>query len=540
MPRIDCLRADHTSNGAHFPLFIGFMTASDLSTYAAAPQFSEATPHEVIAGNITATPVREWQRPIDKARAAEISRIFSKNSEIMPNAVLLAAPNPERVQLSAQGGNLWTLELSSGADAPLWILDGQHRIAGLAQANSPDEIPFVLLAGQGASGTYQESTFAKIFAQVTTTAEGLHPLHDEWLKFAFRLGQYDATSPNDGLKNAQQAKAMEAVIALCHERYLDDAMSTANPFFDRIAFNPQSSTRRSPSPVIGPANGGFTLDATSFQQLIYSSYYGSKSLPHGEVDPRTVARNIGFAYEALIDCHKVAQRGDSVLLNLAGTAGAKGHKALQEGFLHGVLRYIASSGSPSDWSPVLQQRAFASTDWRYSSWATGTRSGSEGTLNKKLARSVFDSLFSENLSALYLPGVAAPASVNLADYFKGDAGWGLQVQGRRRGKSGRLTQFSGTLDPSTSLTAGTSKTYLDIGKHRTLSFGQTTSNVLSVDVADVARPFERHWTYRGLRAGLDLTEKTHLHSKPAEIRFDLTFYGGVRKDVTLAIEWEGA
>jgi DGQHR domain-containing protein len=538
MPTIDCLRADHVSENDTFPLFIGFMSAQELRQVATAPQFDTKTPHEVIAGNISATPVREWQRPIDSDRVDEIARIFARQYELMPNAVLLAAPDPSRVTFTAQGGSLWTLDFPAPNDTPpLWILDGQHRIAGLSMANSVDQIPFVLLASQGNSALYQDSTFAKIFAQVTTTAEGLHPLHDEWLQFAFRLGKYDATSPTQGLKNAQQAKAMAAVVALCHTRHLDTAGTKANPFFDRIAFNPGAPSRRTPSPVIGPISGGFALDASSFQQLVYSSYYGSNALPSGEATPEVVAHNVGQAYTALVEAHKAAHRAESVLLNTAGAAGAKGHKALQEGFLHGVLRYLAIHGPTDDWSAVLERRAFRSTDWRSSSWATGTRSGTEGTLNKKMARSIFETLFSVNLSALYLPGVDPGATVNLADYFKGDIGWGIELQGRRRSDSGRLTKYSGTLDPRVKIVAGTSKAYLDLGDHRTVSIGVRTPNVISVEVADVKRPFESNWTYRGLLAGLDLDPNAHLHTRPAEIRLNITFYGGVQKDAILAIEW---
>lgn len=538
MTRIDCLRAVHHANGGTYPLFIGFMTAKDLSELAVAPHFNVSTPHEVIAGNILATPVREWQRPVNPERVREIARIFSHQQEIMPNAVLLAAPDPSRIDLTCTGGSLWTLDVKPQAEEPpLWILDGQHRIAGLSQVAPTGEIPFVLLAGQGASSTYQESTFAKIFAQVTTTAEGLHPLHDEWLRFAFNLGKYDEGSLTSGIRNERHVQSMRAVVELCHQRYLDDGATRANPFFDRIAFNPKSTARTSSSPIVGPTSGGFTIDAVAFEGLIHRSYFGSRSNPGGELSPLTIARNLGLAYEALVECHKTSQRLESVFLNQAGSAGSKGHKALQEGFLHGVLRHLAVRGEPADWPTVLRQRAFDTSDWRYTSWATGSRSGSEGTLNKKLARSVFEHLLVGDVKSLFSPAATAPASVNLADYFKGDVGWGIEVQARRRNAAGRMAQYSHTLDRSTTLQAGTSKSYLRIGTHRTLSVGATTSNILAVEIADVARPFERNWTYKALRAGLDLKEGLHLHVEPEEIRFDLTFYGGVRKDVVLAIQW---
>jgi DGQHR domain-containing protein len=383
--RVDCLRAEHWVGTDRFPLFIGFMTASQLAAIAEAPQFSLTTDHEVIAGNVTAVPVREWQRPIDRERVDEIARIFAAEAEIMPNAVLLAAPDPTRLRLSSQGaGDLWLLEIPTitGEPKPIWVLDGQHRIAGLAKSTTPAKTPFVLLASHGHSAKYQESTFAKIFAQVTTTAEGLHPLHNEWLTFAFALGQYDDTNPIFGHANARHQKSMETAVHLCHERHLDAARTASNPFFNRVAFNPKSIKRKAPSPQVGPVAGGFQMDATMVERLVFTSYFGHKDMPAGPLTAREVASQIGYAYEALVSCHPGADRARSVFLSPVGSPGALGHRALQEGFLHGVLRHLTRNGAPSDWPTVLRSRAFDKTDWTDKSWGHAARGGAEGNLNK--------------------------------------------------------------------------------------------------------------------------------------------------------------
>jgi DGQHR domain-containing protein len=529
--KVDCLRAEHVVGNDLYPIFIGFMTAAELSKYAEAPQFGLSTDHEVIAGNITSTPVREWQRPVDDERVEEIARIFGSSTEIMPNAVLLAAPDPSKIKLSGHGGKAWQLELAKSAGKkPLWILDGQHRIAGLAASQSDSEIPFVLLASHGTSSNYQDSTFAKIFAQVTTTAEGLHPLHDGWLTFAFRLGKYDPTSPAGALKNSQH------VVSLCHERHLDTAKTQANPFFNRIAFNPGSFKRTSPSPSIGPIGGGFNIDANEFQTIAFKSYY-SKSLPAGKLPPDELAVEIGRAYEALVASHKPAQRADSVLLNSAGTTGAKGHKALQEGILHGFFRYVAQFGAPTDWLDVMKQRAVDTTDWRASSWSSASRTGTQGTTNRKLAKAVFDALFSKDLGALFLPGSHIPAKFDLRKYFGGDIGWGVEIQGRRMGPKGNKVAFSGSQDPHTRLESGVVLANLDVGALRMVASGKATPSVVAVTVADIGRPFEKNWTFQSIKAGTELDTKSHLHSNPIRLRFDLTFYGGLSRYVELEIDW---
>ena len=72
---------------------------------------------------------------------------------------------------------------------------------------------------------------AKIFAQVTTKAEPLDDLHNEWLTFAFELSEYDPASiPNVNEKD----DSMIAVAELCRKHSID---GNPNPFFNQIKFN---------------------------------------------------------------------------------------------------------------------------------------------------------------------------------------------------------------------------------------------------------------------------------------------------------------
>lgn len=525
--RTQCLRTEHVVGNDHYPIFIGFMTAGNLQSIAEAPAFALTTPHQQIAQNASASPVVEWQRPLDTDRVAKISQVFATATEIMPNAVLLAAPDPASIQVGHAGqGNLFNVAIAVRSPKPLVILDGQHRIAGMAAAQPHAEIPFVLLASHDQSALYQDSTFAKIFAQVTTTAEGLHPLHNEWLTYAFDLDKYDLADPSSGQTSAKHKKSMAAVIALCTSQHLDQARSIANPFFNRVAFNPENMKRKAPSPQIGPVRGGFQYDATTWESIIYSSYYGSKSIPAGLIPPDELALEIARAYEGLVACHQSAALATSVLLTQAGTTGGTGHKALQDGFVHGVLRYLAEHGAPVDWHSELQARGFQSTDWSAQLWA-GSRTGEVQTLNKNIARETFGALLGGTSASLFLGNVSAPSPLDLNAYFTGAIGAGIEVQGRRVNAQNKKIRLAAT-DPRDRIISGQIQTRLNVGPSGMVCLGPVTPNVQSVVVKDDARPYERDWSYSNLKKGVLLTP-TVKHSNPLKVIFEITFYGGVQR-----------
>jgi DGQHR domain-containing protein len=504
------------------------MTAGDLQSIAAAPHFELTTAHRQIAEDARATPVQHWQRPLDVDRAARIAHIFASANEIMPNAVLLAAPDHSQISLEHSGqGNLWVLKVDVSETKSLVVLDGQHRIAGLSAAQPTAEIPFVLLASHGQSGQYQDTTFAKIFAQVTTTAEGLHPLHNEWLTFAFDLDKYYVNDPQNGAANKKHKLAMKTGMEMCTSRWLDQSQSKSNPFFNRVAFNPESTKRTTPSPAVGPVSGGFQYDATTWQGMIHASYFGSTTIPAGELSPRDLAIQLGFAYEALVGCHQVSTKSTSVFLNQAGTSGGHGHKALQDGFVHGVLRYIAEHGAPADWLVALQSRGFDTTDWSSNNWQTGvTRTGATQTLNKKMARQIFGQLFGKDVASLFLPNVIPPSHLDLNAYFLGRIGTGIEVQGRRMNPTNQSKIRQANTDPRAYLMSTQMQTRLDIQSCPIVTLGPTTPNVQEVIVRDIARPYDLDWSYSNIKSGIILTQQLK-HKNPLLIDFVVTGYGGI-------------
>lgn len=205
---ISCLQTFVTSGNSTYPIFVGFASAQDIRRIAEAPSFRTSTPHDTIAKNTLTPPIRDWQRPIDQARVNEISNLFNTPGEFMPNPVLLCqnvnlsqSPITIQQQLSNPNGmptGIWNVVVPILSDGfPLWIIDGQHRIAGLAQSQqAANPIPVVLLLNQE-SAVYTGPTVAKLFAQVTTSATKLDPLHNEWLTFAFALGNYSQSNSVD-------------------------------------------------------------------------------------------------------------------------------------------------------------------------------------------------------------------------------------------------------------------------------------------------------------------------------------------------------
>ena len=141
----------------------------------------------------------------------------------MPNPVLLAGQPGARISVTQQRLHDSVTEIfeitvdvpAEGEEPPLWILDGQHRVNGLARSTRKhNPIPLVLLHGEGAA-QYRPETFAKIFAEVTTQATALEAVHSDWLQFAFHLGNYS--------DNASSYRfAMDAVAQLCELQQLPE------------------------------------------------------------------------------------------------------------------------------------------------------------------------------------------------------------------------------------------------------------------------------------------------------------------------------
>ena len=217
MIQIPALMEMIESGEKRYPIYLALMRAEVIWKIADVPNYHESTTNAKIARNVSTIPVTEWQRPPIRKKISAIRQLFNNSGEFMPNPILIGenphTKAPPKVKPYLTAGNetsVWELQIDqtpSGPEKPLWILDGQHRIAGLSEsAQSSNPVPVVFLLNQGShhysADTYSADTLAKIFAQVTTSATPLGKLHREWLSYAFKLNHY---SPQE-LSSTEQKK----------------------------------------------------------------------------------------------------------------------------------------------------------------------------------------------------------------------------------------------------------------------------------------------------------------------------------------------
>jgi hypothetical protein len=489
------------------PLYIGHMSASDLNLACDVPSFSDTTEPATIARNISSTPIRDWQRPLIDGKRLAIAARFSQIGEFMPNPVLLAVHDSTAVDvtpvvLNNQVTSVMqiTVTLDSPNSRPLWILDGQHRVRGLASSKRPDSpVPFVLLYSKIQSD-YNDADFAKIFAEVSTAADPLNPIHREWLQYAFALGSYDAMGNNP----LAHRNSMEVVARLCQDQLLGDE-KIPNPFYNRIQLNPER-------PVIPVHGDGFAYDSNSLKKIIFDWYFNRPPGVGPHLAPDVVACNMAAAMRELI-LGTTTKTEDSVFFG----KGAKKHKPLEDAFLVGTLSRLRVDSAP-DWKALLKTLNFDITDWDFS-WAT-IRGGREGKFSRGVAESVFDSVFSvghlpENVDDLstYLRGDQASISLVASE---------LGPTGRPR-KVGRIEQrfeFGGTKNFPTSGR-----------RHIRIPSQSLTNNIGRLEVVDTEAPVAKFITWSRLKKGLTLSDS---HSLNWEIRAD--FYGGQSNSVKITVK----
>jgi hypothetical protein len=391
------------SGSCHFPIYVGFMTAADLLKVAEVPNFSPSTSNEAIATNVLTPPVKQWQRPLIHDKQEAIIKIFDSTGDFMPNPVLLAercvgAPPQIAVAPLMAAGNIptaikvVTIPQKRGQQAPLWIIDGQHRITGLGdlrckQKDNP--IPVVLLLNSGGN-FYNGRNLAKIFAQVTTAATPLEPLHKEWLTFAFQLEPY-GQSTNDH-------KAMECVAELCKSPH-NSLCNEVNPFHDDIKFNDSLST--------SAKFLGHLYDCKDLSKLLSTNYYGESS-NIGHLPAKQLAEQVSMAFIALKQNVKAPQ-DKSVFFG----KGKQCHKIMCDAFLVGVLSFLRKQNmnpNKPEWVALLKKLNFHQTDWDFQQHVISSSRWVEKS--KSLASDVFSNVFAN---------ATLPDGVNdIWDYLSGD------------------------------------------------------------------------------------------------------------------------
>lgn len=511
--RINALKGMIKSGERSYPIYLALMPAEQISEVADVPSYHDSTTNADIARNVSTVPVKEWQRPRITKKVDAIRQLFSNSGEFMPNPILIGEsphvtvrPTIEPLQVGGSSTSVCELKINrepSGAEKPLWILDGQHRIAGLSEsAQSSNLVPVVFLLNEG-SNYYAADTLAKIFAQVTTSATPLGSLHMEWLSYAFKLNHY---SPQH-VRSGEQEKAMEAVISLCMQPSLG---GKPNPFYDRILYND-----RLPLPRIQP--GGHVYSCVELKEIVSDFYYSAqKSEP--ALDPGDLAREMCLARIALEDVIKT--RVDRSVF--FGTE--KYHqKIMEDAFWAGVLRFLAIRGAPESWKDILRTLRFDSTNWDFS-WKLSLH-GRDQSTSKKLAIKVMENIFSKQ----QLPS----GSDSIADLLRGNGAkfeleaFSLTSKGLRSAKQTKVLEVhrgdkrSFPIEPCVGIRL----------RNRSL-------NIQEVEVTDKQAAPGTLVPYKDVlrKGGMKLDETRH--KNPLELLFTLKHYGGEESTASVQIDWK--
>jgi hypothetical protein len=295
MAVIPCIRSVIEHGGKEFVLYSGFMSSEEIFRLSTIPKFQRTKPHLKIAEDLRDGKMNEWQRPLLQNKVEAIIKLYSDLSEVkvMPNGVLLgvdassllATPNSnpavfdpenvipeenpstdERKNMKKKGFYNITIEAKDGRK-PLIVLDGQHRITGMAQSKQKNQpVPFVI-CHKG----FSDNDLAEIFTHVTTEATPMNDLHKAWMQYSFQLGKF---------KSWQQQKSGKTVVLMCTEN---------NHFQGKIKFNDTV-------PVIQDENrGGFNqgkFNLIGWSSIIYENFYKSFTTVTGASEPIHLANTI--------------------------------------------------------------------------------------------------------------------------------------------------------------------------------------------------------------------------------------------------------
>ncbi len=178
---------------------VGRALISEIDAVCSVPQLPEELGPEETALRVLESKrgEHEWQRRLDPVRVLSISNFIGKATNIIANSAIVYAPECKAVHMDGKGGVevdfaafLWhkgavLTDHEKGIDLrPLWLIDGQHRVRGLAQSKIgvDIEIPIILFPPSFSLGSS-----AKIFAEINTLQTKLTPLHTLFMQHRFSI-----------------------------------------------------------------------------------------------------------------------------------------------------------------------------------------------------------------------------------------------------------------------------------------------------------------------------------------------------------------
>jgi hypothetical protein len=366
------------------------MKAIDVLKVSDVPSFEEYERNESISNNLKLTPVKDWQRPLINDKREKITKFFNNTGEFMPNPVLISE-NPEVSEqnpiiitpkiIAGETTEFWEIHINEDVKS-LWIIDGQHRIKGLGhddcqQNQNPIPVVFMLNVQQN-NLNYSPTDFAKIFAQVTTSATPLKLLHKEWLEYAFKMGKY--------VDSTKWVESMRTVIDLCSNPNFEDngRQLSSHYFYDNIVFN---DTLKSDNTK---------LNCQVLAEIFFTHYY-NQTASHNHLTPQILANQIAKAFYELY--HTIINPNESVFFAM----NSKRHMVMIKSIIKGMLKYLLVNTDPrghipllTDWHNIYNQLNFAVTDWDWSAY-TNPNDESWYKSSEILASQVFIVSFEQGL-----------------------------------------------------------------------------------------------------------------------------------------------
>lgn len=390
------------------PIFTMFISPEELLQLAEVPSFSPSSDHKGIANNLKNPPTKEWQRPLNRERVKEIGNYFGSSSakRMMANPILLGESSHssnnnnasiEVNQLMHQGQvvspDVYEIKLTNNGKMPLWILDGQHRSYGLeSNPNTKSRrIPVVILAK---SAEYSMEFLAQIFTEVTTKAEALEPIHNNWMKYSFGMPDFQK-GLGRGPMNSKD-KGLRCTIEMVSMGSIDHSV---NEFFDNIKFNPEDEN------TLNSFN--ITWDSIEWGNLISKNYYENG----GVLDHKDLTKQIVRFLRAAkkLDSHS---SNDSRLFGSNGTA----YTVLLNHLVWQFLQNLDSIGpkTQAEWETHLKTHKWDVCDWSLPWTKPNANTSSHwGRYSNRAAEYVFKKIMSSSMLAV-TPDLALKGSSELS------------------------------------------------------------------------------------------------------------------------------
>ena len=194
-------------------VYVGSATASQLDAICSVPNLDPMLSSEEFGAKLYSRnmPDNQWQRVVNVSRIRDISKFIDKADSFIFNPVVLyldTTTNSEYAELTvidldngkhkAQINFDFLAEKNTGfvdydpiPDArdlrPLKIVDGQHRVRGMAMSSRGHSLtmPFVLITGDGSKA--DRLMVAKIFTEINTNSVQLDALHQLYLRYKFSM-----------------------------------------------------------------------------------------------------------------------------------------------------------------------------------------------------------------------------------------------------------------------------------------------------------------------------------------------------------------